>query len=110
MSGTGGKKFFDDLAGMAGGAVSMMAGLREEAETMVRAQTEAAIQRMGLVRREELDVAIEVARLAREQAEALEVRVAALEARMGPAEPSPALPEGEVSPGAAMDDPPPAEA
>lgn len=106
MSGTGGKKFFDDLAGMAGGAVSMMAGLRDEVETMVRSQSEAAIQRMGLVKREELDVAIEVARLAREQAEALEVRVAALEARLGPAEPSTALPEGGVAPGAAMEPPP----
>lgn len=86
MSGTGGKKFFDDLAGMAGGAVSMMAGMRAEAEAMVQAQTEAAIQRFGLVKKEELDAAMEVARLAREQAEALEVRVAALEARLGAAE------------------------
>jgi hypothetical protein len=36
MSGTGGKKFFDDLAGMAGGAVSMMAGMRAEAEAMLQ--------------------------------------------------------------------------
>ncbi|PZW45738.1 hypothetical protein C8P66_111154 [Humitalea rosea] len=107
MSGTGGKKFFDDLAGMAGGAVSMMAGLRDEVETMVRTQSEAAIQRLGLVKREDLDVALEVARLAREQAEALEVRVAALELRMGPAEPSTALPEGGVSPGATMEPSPP---
>ncbi len=85
MSGTGGKKFFDDLAGMAGGAVSMMAGMKAEAEAMVQAQTEAAIQRFGLVKREELDAAMEVARLAREQAEALEARVAALEARFAPA-------------------------
>ncbi len=87
MSGTGGKKFFDDLAGMAGGAVSMMAGMRAEAEAMVQAQTEAAIQRFGLVKKEELDAAMEVARLAREQGEALEARVAALEARLGPAAP-----------------------
>ncbi|WP_431281586.1 accessory factor UbiK family protein [Humitalea sp. 24SJ18S-53] len=89
MSGTGGKKFFDDLAGMAGGAVSMMAGMRAEAEAMVQAQTEAAIQRLGLVKREELDAAMEVARLAREQAEALEARVAALEARLGVVVPVP---------------------
>ena len=30
-------KFFDDLAGVAGGAISALAGLRDEAEAMVRA-------------------------------------------------------------------------
>lgn len=82
--GTGGKRrgLFDDLAGVAGGAFSAMAGLRAEAEAIARSQAEAMIQRMELVRREELDAALEVARRAREQAEALEARVAALEARI----------------------------
>jgi hypothetical protein len=81
--GTGrGGRFFDDLAGMAGGAFSVMAGLRNEAEAMARAQAEAMIQRLDLVKREELDAALEVARRAREQAETLEARVAALEARL----------------------------
>ena len=31
-------RFFDDLAGVAGGAFSALAGLREEAEAMIRAQ------------------------------------------------------------------------
>lgn len=86
-TGTGPKRgLFDDLAGMAGGAFSVFAGARAEAEAMGRAQIEAMVQRLNLVRREDLDAALEVARRAREQAEALETRVAALEAKLaGPA-------------------------
>jgi hypothetical protein len=73
---------FDDLAGMAGGAFSVMAAMRAEAEAMAKAQVEAMVQRLQLVRREELDAAMEVARRAREQSEALATRVAALEARV----------------------------
>ena len=83
MAGDGGRaKFMDDLAGMAGGAFSVLAGLRAEAEQMAKSQAEAMVRRFDLVKREELDAAMEVARRAREQAEALESRVAALEARL----------------------------
>jgi BMFP domain-containing protein YqiC len=84
-SGDGGRRrggLFDDLAGVAGGAFSALAGVRTEVEAMARSQAEALVQRLELVRREELDAALEVARRAREQAEALEARVAALEARL----------------------------
>lgn len=73
---------FDDLAGMAGGAFSIMAAMRAEVEAMAKAQTEAMVQRLDLVRREDLDAALEVARRAREQAETLSDRVAALEQRL----------------------------
>jgi BMFP domain-containing protein YqiC len=87
-------RFFDDLAGVAGGAMSALAGLREEAEAMVRARIDEAVRRLELVRREELDAIAEMAANARagqEVAEAkladalhrlsaLEARVAALEA------------------------------
>lgn len=79
---SGRAKFMDDLAGMAGGAFSVLAGLRTEAEQMAKAQAEAMVRRLDLVRREEFDAAMEVARRAREQAEALEARVAALEHRL----------------------------
>jgi len=85
-TGDGGRRrggLFDDLAGMAGGAFSVLAGLRQEVEAMARSQVEAMVQRLELVRREELDAALEVARRAREAAEALEARVASLEARLG---------------------------
>jgi BMFP domain-containing protein YqiC len=88
-------RFFDDLAGVAGGAISALAGLREEIEALARARIDEAIRRFDLVKREELDAAMELAanaRAAQEAAEArvddalqrlaaLEVRVAALETR-----------------------------
>jgi BMFP domain-containing protein YqiC len=73
---------FDDLAGVAGGAFSALAGVRNEAEAMARSQADQMIQRLDLVKREDLDAAMEVARRAREQVEALEARVAALEAHL----------------------------
>jgi BMFP domain-containing protein YqiC len=86
MSGTGGgrrEKFFDDIAGVGGGVFSALAGMRTELEAMARAQVDAVVQRLELVKREELDAAMEVARRAREQVAALEARVAALEAKQG---------------------------
>ncbi|WP_201305877.1 accessory factor UbiK family protein [Roseomonas harenae] len=80
--GAGRGKFFDDLAGVAGGAFSVLAGARAEIESAVQAQVEALTVRLNLVKREELDAALEVARRAREEAESLAARVAALEARM----------------------------
>ncbi len=88
-------RFFDDLAGVAGGAISALAGLREEMEALVRARLDEMIRRLDLVKREELDAVTELAANARagqEAAEArlgdamqrlaaLEVRIAALEAR-----------------------------
>jgi BMFP domain-containing protein YqiC len=90
-------RFFDDLAGVAGGAISALAGLREEIEALARARIDDAVRRLDLVRREELDAMVELAANARagqERAEAelegvlqrlaaLEVRVAALETRKG---------------------------
>jgi len=81
--GPGGRgKFFDDLAGVAGGAFSVLAGARAEIEAMVQAQTEALTARLNLVKREELDATLEVARRAREENEALSTRLTALEARL----------------------------
>lgn len=72
-------KFFDDLAGVAGGAISALAGLKEELAALVKARVEEAVRRLDLVPREEFEAMAEVARRAREQADALERRVAALE-------------------------------
>ncbi|NOG72913.1 accessory factor UbiK family protein [Roseicella sp. DB1501] len=94
MSDTGGRRrggIFDDLAGVAGGAFSALAGVRGEVEAAARAQVDAMVQRLDLVKREDLDAAMELARRAREAQEALESRVAALEARLaGMTTPAPA--------------------
>lgn len=86
--GTGGRRgsVFDDLAGVAGGAFSVLAGLRQEMEAMARSQADLMIQRLDLVKREDLDAAMELARRASERIEALEARLAAAEARLPPAE------------------------
>lgn len=79
-------KFFDDLAGVAGGAISVLAGLREELAAMTKARVEETLRRLDLVKREEFEAMAELARRAKIQAEALELRMAALEAR-APQEP-----------------------
>jgi len=58
-------RFFDDLAGVAGGAISALAGLREEIEALARARIDEAIRRLDLVRREEFDAMSELAANAR---------------------------------------------
>jgi BMFP domain-containing protein YqiC len=73
-------KFFDDLAGAAGGALSALAGMREEIAAMVRARVDEAIRKLDLVKRDEFEAMAELAKRARAQSEALEARVAALEA------------------------------
>ena len=69
-------RFFDDLAGVAGGALSALAGVREELEAMMRTTIEEAVRRLDLVRREEREAAIELAANARAWQEAAEERVA----------------------------------
>lgn len=71
-------RFLDDLAGVAGGAISALAGLREEAEAMVRARVDETIRRLDLVRRDELEAVQELAANARAGQEAAESVVAAL--------------------------------
>ncbi len=83
-SGRPGGKLFDDLAGVAGGAFSALAGLRQEMEAMARSQADLMIQRLDLVKREDFDAAMELARRAVEKLEALEARMAAIETRLGP--------------------------
>lgn len=117
-TGSGGRKrsgLFDDLAGVAGGAFSALAGARTEVEAAVRSQVDQMVQRLELVKREELDAAMELARRAREAQETLEARVAALEARLGGGAGAPAsteatssetLPNTETPPSAPGEPPP----
>ncbi|WP_424814519.1 accessory factor UbiK family protein [Roseococcus sp. YIM B11640] len=87
-----GRQRLDDLAGMAGGAFSLFSGLRAEMEVMARAQVEAVVRKLELARAEDVDAAMEVARRARAHAEALEARVAALEAELVALRPAPGTP------------------
>ncbi len=92
-------RFFDDLAGVAGGALSAFAGIGEELEAMVRARIDEALRRLALVRREELDAVTELAANARAGQEAAEARLAALEARVAALEIAAAGDSAKAAPG-----------
>ncbi len=74
----------DDVAGVAGGVVSLLVGMRREMEAMARAAAEAVIRRLDLVTREEFEVVRELAQRAREENERLAARIAALEGKQPP--------------------------
>ena len=94
-------RFFDDLAGVAGGAFSALAGVREEVESTIRARVEEAIRRLDLVKREDLEAVQEMAALARAGQEAAELRLTALEARLSAMASPSAVPGASASPVAA---------
>lgn len=96
-------RFFDDLAGVAGGAFSALAGVREEAETLMRARVDEAIRRLDLVRREDMEAAHEMAANARAGQEAAEARLVSVEARLAAVEGR--LAALEARPGPASQDP-----
>ena len=90
-------RFFDEVARLMNDAAGVAQGVRREFETMVRSQAERIMRDLDLVKREEFEAVKDMARLAREENEALKARLDALEARLKGGEASPAWP---VAPGA----------
>jgi len=91
-------RFMDDLAGVAQGAFSAFAGLRDEAEAVFTARVEAVIQKLDIARGEQLAAVQELAANARAGQEAAELKVAALtlrvealEARLAGSAPAPVV-------------------
>jgi len=78
-------RLLDDLARMAGGAFSTVAGLRTEIEDMVKQRLERLLADMDHVPREEFAAVKAVAEKARLEQEALQKRVDALEAALAAA-------------------------
>jgi BMFP domain-containing protein YqiC len=76
-------RFFDEIARLMNDAAGVAQGVRREVETLFRSQAERWLQDLDLVKREEFEAVKDMARLAREENEALKARVAALEARLG---------------------------
>lgn len=74
-------RIFDELAKVMTNAAGAMKGLRDEAETVMRAQIERLVNQLDLVPREEFDAVKALAQKARAEVEKLEKRVAALEGR-----------------------------
>jgi BMFP domain-containing protein YqiC len=78
-------RFFDEIGRLMNDATGVAQGMRREFDTMFRTQAERMLRDLDVVSREEFEAVKEMARLAREENEALKARVAALEARLGDA-------------------------
>ena len=76
-------RLLDDVARLASGALGSLAGLKGEIDALVRRRLERLLAEMELVSREEFEAAKAVAVHARAAQEALEARVARLEAAIG---------------------------
>lgn len=75
-------RIFDDLARVANGAAGTLSGVRHEIEGVVKQRLERVLAEMDLVTRDEFEAVKDVAAKARLEQEALESRVAALEAEL----------------------------
>ena len=83
---------------MAGGAMNMFAGLREEMEVMARQQIESMLSRMDVVKREEFEAVMAVAAKARIEQEKLEARVSLLEEQLKAKKTAKAAPKVKAAP------------
>jgi len=72
-------RFFDEVARLMNDAAGVAQGVRREFETLFRAQAERILRDLDVVQREEFEAVKDMARLAREENEALKARIAALE-------------------------------
>ena len=75
-------RLLDDLARVAGGAFGALSGVRGEVEARLKHQFERILSEMDMVSREEFDAVKAMAAKARMEQEAMEKRVAALEAAL----------------------------
>ena len=76
-------RIFDDLTKVAGGAVSTLGGIKAEIEVLVRQQIDRLLLNADMVPRDEFDAVKAVAAKARSEQEKLEIRVQALEKKLG---------------------------
>ena len=81
-------RFFDEVARLMNDAAGAAQGVRREFETLFRTQAERVLRELDVVRREDFEAVKDMARIAREENEALKARVAALEAALGKADTS----------------------
>ena len=76
-------RFFDEIGRLMNDAAGAAQGVKREVDAVVRNQAERILRDLDLVKREEFDAVKDMARLAREENEALKTRIAALEAKLG---------------------------
>jgi BMFP domain-containing protein YqiC len=76
-------RFFDEIGRLMNDAAGAAQGVKREVDTLMRSQAEKFLRDLDLVKREEFEAVKDMARLAREENEALRARIAVLEGRMG---------------------------
>jgi BMFP domain-containing protein YqiC len=76
-------RFFDEIGRLMNDATGVAQGVRREFDTLFRTQAERIMRDLDVVTREEFEAVKEMARIAREENEALKARIAALEAKIG---------------------------
>jgi BMFP domain-containing protein YqiC len=85
-------RLYDEFARLMNDAAGVAQGVRREFDTVLRTQAERILRDLDIVHREEFEAVKEMARLAREENEALKARIAALEAKLA------APPAGSAAP------------
>lgn len=76
-------RFFDEIGRLMNDAAGAAQGVKREFDTVMRNQAERILRDLDVVKREEFEAVKDMARLAREENEALKARIAALEAKVG---------------------------
>ncbi len=80
-------RFFDEMARLVNDATGAAQGVKREFDTVIKHQAERFLNEMDLVKREEFEAVKEMARLAREENDALKGRLDALEVRLNSGSP-----------------------
>jgi BMFP domain-containing protein YqiC len=73
-------RFLDEMARLMNDAAGVASGVRREFDTVVRNQADRILRDLDVVKREEFEAVKDMARLAREENEALKARIGVLEA------------------------------
>lgn len=76
-------RLLDEMARLMNDAAGVAQGVKREFDTMYKTKAERVLRELDVVSREEFEAVKEMARLAREENEALKARIAALEAKAG---------------------------
>jgi len=76
-------RFFDEIGRLMNDAAGAAQGVKREIDTVVRNQAEKILRDLDIVKREEFEAVKAMARIAREENEALKARIVALEAKLG---------------------------
>lgn len=72
-------RILDDIAGLAGGALSLAGSAKEQIREEIKTRIEFALSKMDLVTREEFDRVEAMLKKSREEQQALELRLQKLE-------------------------------